>query len=345
MKPWYSATEKETINFFDVDPSVGLSQHSVLARLEKFGANQDPQLNPQMESVYKVWVRRQGRTERVTLKHIVPGDIVFLEPGARVPADIRLLHVNNLAIDQSVLTGDALPAHKNTFAVSNKATINIQKNMAFAGSFVITGTGWGVVVACADKTTKNLQLPKKVYKKSHSANLLFRRLKRMGIIVNNKKVLQELPMVEVVFVDALLPDKDVHELIRKIQLDLGLSCVFCLPCNTVDRLKRELPGAQVYQGDKITGHVAKQILSMMVDTQFIAGASYENLLKVIGTMQQHGSKILWLSDGKNNSQVVGAATVSMIIGDISRDDNLYKADLIAPNFGAVIVSRILHNKK
>jgi cation transport ATPase len=110
-------------------------------------------------------------------------------------------------------------------------------------------------------------------------------------------------------------------------------------------LKKELPSAQIYSGKDISSHVPKQILSMMVDTQFISNASYTDMLKVVSTLQQHGSKILWLSDGKNSSQVVGVATLSMIVGSIARDDNLNKADLIAINSRPIVVASILHNKK
>ena len=167
----------------------------------------------------------------------------------------------------------------------------------------------------------------------------------MGITVNDKSVLKNITRIDNVFIDAILPDREILELIRKVQLGLGISCIFVVNSQTANRLKRELPSAQIYQAKDITMHVAKQILSMIIDTQFITDASYGDLLKVVGTMQQHGSNILWLTDGRHKSQVVGVATITMIIGDIARDDNIYKSDLIATNCKPIILTSILHNKK
>ena len=141
IQAWYLKTEAETQNYFDVDPLKGLDDQSVLARLKKFGANVDPFLSPGLQRVYKVWVKRQGARQRISLNHLVLGDIVLLESGCRVPADIRLSQVYKLRIDQSILTGEALPATKNTFALNQIEPLNKQKCMAFAGTFVVSGSG------------------------------------------------------------------------------------------------------------------------------------------------------------------------------------------------------------
>jgi hypothetical protein len=253
--------------------------------------------------------------------------------------------VNNLKIDQSVLTGDALPVTKNTYALSKEASIADQKCMAFAGSFVVSGSGWGVTVACGKNTAHSKLLSVKKQPKTLSISPVQRKLNRLGIVANNKRAAKLLAEIDTIFVDTLLPDKQVHEMIHKIQLGLGIPCVFCLPTTTAERLKAEIPGATIYKGSAVSEHVSRQIMSMMVDVQFIADASYGGLLKIISVMQQHGSKILWVSDGRNESQIIGAATASMIVGNISRDDNLFKADLIAPHSTPLIIQRILHNRK
>lgn len=331
--------------FFDVNIKEGLTAQSVLARIKKFGLNDDKSVPDTMQDIYKTWVKRNGRAERVSIKYIVPGDIVFLEGGCRVPADIRLLGVNNLKIDQAVLTGNALPVSKNTFALMRSAELKDVKCIAFAGTFVSEGSGWGIVVGHSGKLAKNQIIKPVISKKGIMLNLALKRLRRAGIIASGKEAIKNIGQINTVFIDMIMPDNEIFELIRKVQLGLGIPCIFVVSSPAALRLKKELPSAQIYQGNDIHKHVAKQILGMIIDTQFIADASYSDLLKVIGAMQQHGSKVLWLTDGRKKSQVVGAATVTMIIGDIARDDNLFKADLIATRGKPVILASILYNKK
>ncbi|MEB3167006.1 MAG: HAD-IC family P-type ATPase [Cyanobacteriota bacterium] len=83
---------------------------------------------------------------------MVPGDLVRLEAGARVPADLRLLQSRNLHTDESALTGESLPVAKGTTAVEPEAPLAERIGMAYAGSFVTAGQGLGLVVATGDGT-------------------------------------------------------------------------------------------------------------------------------------------------------------------------------------------------
>jgi magnesium-transporting ATPase (P-type) len=76
----------------------------------------------------------------------VPGDIVFLEPGDRVPADLRLLRARRLLIDEALLTGESVSAEKTEAAVSDDAPLGDRCGMAFSGTLVAAGQGLGVVV-------------------------------------------------------------------------------------------------------------------------------------------------------------------------------------------------------
>jgi len=93
---------------------------------------------------------REGIAHEISAEELVPGDIVLLESGAKVPADLRLIAAHNLAIDESLLTGESLPIVKNTAAVlERECTLGDRLNMAFAGTLVTTGRARGVVVATA----------------------------------------------------------------------------------------------------------------------------------------------------------------------------------------------------
>jgi magnesium-transporting ATPase (P-type) len=84
-------------------------------------------------------VLREGERHEIDASLLVPGDIVFLESGARVPADLRLLRVKNLRINEAALTGESVPAEKRTQAVANEAAIGDRLCLAYSGTVVSFG--------------------------------------------------------------------------------------------------------------------------------------------------------------------------------------------------------------
>lgn len=95
---------------------------------------------------------RSRETRLVPAEDLVPGDVVLLESGDRIPADLRLVDVKNLRTDEAALTGESVPIDKVTEAVSEKATVGDRKGMAFSGTLVSSGRGTGVVVATGSNT-------------------------------------------------------------------------------------------------------------------------------------------------------------------------------------------------
>lgn len=92
-------------------------------------------------------VLRNGKRRSIDSASVVPGDIVLLEAGERVPADLRLLEVNGLRVEEAILTGESVPVEKGTKPVSADAVIGDRSSIAFSGTLVAGGTGRGVVVA------------------------------------------------------------------------------------------------------------------------------------------------------------------------------------------------------
>lgn len=103
-------------------------------------------------TVAEAVVRRDGKKIRVNSAELVPGDIVMLSGGDRVPADIRLLETKSLQIDESSLTGESVPAAKRPDPLHADTVLADRVNMAYAGSLVTAGTGTGVVWATGDRT-------------------------------------------------------------------------------------------------------------------------------------------------------------------------------------------------
>mgnify|MGYP001622981431 FL=1 len=98
-------------------------------------------------------VVRGGKLRRVESDRLVPGDLVQLETGDLVPADIRILRSQSCRAEESALTGESLPAAKDGGAVvPGEATVGDRKNMLFSGSSVVDGRAFGVVVATGMQT-------------------------------------------------------------------------------------------------------------------------------------------------------------------------------------------------
>lgn len=100
----------------------------------------------------KASVLRDGARHSVEGEALVPGDIVLLEAGDKVPADLRLLRVNGLQIQEAILTGESIPVEKHTRPVAATAPLGDRGCMAFSGTLVTSGLGRGVVVATGADT-------------------------------------------------------------------------------------------------------------------------------------------------------------------------------------------------
>ena len=92
-------------------------------------------------------VLRNGDAKSVPAHTVVPGDVLLLQAGDQVAADVRLLEVNGLQVDEAALTGESLPVTKQEEPVASDAVIGDRHSMAFGGTLVTAGTADGVVVA------------------------------------------------------------------------------------------------------------------------------------------------------------------------------------------------------
>jgi Ca2+-transporting ATPase len=95
---------------------------------------------------------RDGRDLEIDSRDLVPGDLVLLESGARIPADLRLVHATALQVDESLLTGESLPVTKTVDRVSPDLGLSDRRCMAYTGATVTAGRGRGVVVATGSST-------------------------------------------------------------------------------------------------------------------------------------------------------------------------------------------------
>ncbi|MGE5779180.1 MAG: HAD-IC family P-type ATPase, partial [Hyphomicrobiales bacterium] len=97
-------------------------------------------------------VFRDGHRQVIAAESLVPGDVVWVESGDKVPADLRLLKVKNLQVQEAALTGESLAVEKSTEPVEPSAALGDRTCMMYSGTLVASGRGKGVVVATGDNT-------------------------------------------------------------------------------------------------------------------------------------------------------------------------------------------------
>jgi magnesium-transporting ATPase (P-type) len=96
--------------------------------------------------------RRGGHVVNIHASELVPGDIVTLQSGDKIPADLRLIQVKNLLVEEAALTGESLPVGKQTGITTPESSLGDRLGMAYSGTLVLQGTATGVVVATGSQT-------------------------------------------------------------------------------------------------------------------------------------------------------------------------------------------------
>jgi Ca2+-transporting ATPase len=153
-------------------------------------------------------VLRDGRRQSIPARDLVPGDIVFLEAGNYIPADVRLLEAVNLRIEEASLTGESLPVQKNAASILEKhVPLGDRKNTAFMGTLVSYGRGRGVVVSTGMRTQLGL-IATMLQSVETEETPLQRRLDQLGKTLSIASLL----LVAIVFIVALINYTNIGEL-------------------------------------------------------------------------------------------------------------------------------------
>jgi Ca2+-transporting ATPase len=101
---------------------------------------------------YKAIVLREGNFKVIDSKDVVVGDIIVLKPGAKIPADGRIIEAQNLRVNEMILTGEWLPARKNSEVLPKETPLADRDNMVYMGTVVESGTGKVIVTAIGNQT-------------------------------------------------------------------------------------------------------------------------------------------------------------------------------------------------
>lgn len=232
----------------------------------------------------EVIVLRDGKQTLLPNEELVPGDIVFLHEGDKIPADIRLLTSKNIRVNESILTGESLSVQKDSQDASDENPYE-NASLVWAGTHIEKGSAQGIILATG-RATRMGQLAQEVAQKDREVPLQ-KRVKRLANIL----VVIGFVSLILLFVLGLLLGRDLHELIR-IAIALlvsvvpeGLPVVMTLILSAgVYRMSKEhvlvkrlqaietLGHAQIVATDK-TGTITRN--ELMVSDLWIGHESYQ----------------------------------------------------------------------
>ena len=157
----------------------------------------------------KSLVRRGGEILEINSEEVVPGDIIILDAGRFIPADIRLTDTANLQIEESALTGESVPTNKNasTILTDPKTSLGDKVNMAYMSTLVTYGRGEGVVVATAMDTEIG-KIAKILDDHTYEMTPLQKKLDELGRILG----ILAIGICGLIFVIALFQKRDIMEM-------------------------------------------------------------------------------------------------------------------------------------
>lgn len=157
----------------------------------------------------KAVVRRDGVDQEIDAAGLVPGDVVILDAGRQVPADLRLVISENLKIEESALTGESVPVSKDArFVAGRKAPVGDRKNMAYMSTNVTAGRGEGLVTATGMDTEIG-KIARLIHEAPEEATPLQKRLGELGGVLSILAV----GLCAVLFSVAVLQKRDVGEML------------------------------------------------------------------------------------------------------------------------------------
>jgi len=135
-----------------------------------------------LKKIVEVKARVIRKVEKdIPAKGLVPGDVIILESGVKVPADARLFEARNLTVDESLLTGESTPVEKFSETILKRTAVD-RNNMVFAGTLVLEGYGKAVVVATGEDTELG-KIAKTVKRERGVETPLLRRVRRLGRLI------------------------------------------------------------------------------------------------------------------------------------------------------------------
>lgn len=158
--------------------------NAIIGTYQEYSASQKAKL---LQNLIKTnaMVLRDGVIQEVDSRYIVPGDIVIFEPGTKVAADIRLTETKNFVVDESLLTGESIDVNKDALFISDNKDLLLpeRRNMLFAGTYISSGRGMGVVSGIG-KDTEAGKIAQLLSKKSKAKIPLLEKMEKLSFTIS-----------------------------------------------------------------------------------------------------------------------------------------------------------------
>ncbi|MBP9813519.1 hypothetical protein KBC51_03735 [Candidatus Saccharibacteria bacterium] len=328
-KSWHTSTVDELMDFFLTSQITGLSSSEVFKRSQSLGSNCNGIIGNSISSFFKTACLRDKKRQTVNSVNLVLGDIVFLEKGKMVPADVRLLEVNNLAIDNSLLNGNSAPSYKNALATSVNSSDPVEyKNMAYAGTFVLNGKAKAVVVAVGPRTeAAKLGITSSKISRSWSVKRKLTNLFKLGVVVQNSDILKQLKFIDTVFVNLPLQSDDYKELIRVLYSKKSKNIIICNSRKNALNLERAVPGIVHLDKNQFNEKSNKALLEADHTIMFFDEVGQPEIIRYAKLLKLKNRSVLCIDDGQD-SQIFQAGFATLTVADMAVDKSIFEADII-----------------
>lgn len=182
--------------------------NAIVGVVQEFKAEKAVEALQQMTTPRSL-VRRDGEVKEISSEELVPGDIVIIDAGRYIPADLRLIDSANLQIEESALTGESVPTEKDAAAIYSdpKTPIGDKNNMAFMSTLATYGRGEGVIVATAMDTEIG-KIAKILDEEDEGLTPLQVRLEELGKILGFLAI----GICVLIFIIAIIQKRDLFEM-------------------------------------------------------------------------------------------------------------------------------------
>ena len=158
--------------------------NAIIGTYQEYSASQKAKL---LQNLIKAnaMVLRDGVIQEVDSRHIVTGDMLMFEPGTKVAADIRMTETKNLMVDESLLTGESIDVNKDALFLSDNSDLLLpeRRNMLFAGTYISSGRGLGVVSAIG-KDTETGKIAQLLSKESKAKIPLLEKMEKLSFTIS-----------------------------------------------------------------------------------------------------------------------------------------------------------------
>jgi hypothetical protein len=330
-KQWQSIPTPELLKFFLSNKENGLSNADAVTRIKKLGDNSISYFPDVVWGLLQSTLLRDGKKTKIKNNLIALGDIVMLEKNKIVPADIRLIEVDNLSVNQSLLNGSEAILYKNsnTFHSSYDSIFDI-KNMVFAGTGIVSGRAIGIVVASGGNSqiSKIEKHSPKLSRKQKKANKI---LKNNGIITNEYGNYVAPKSIDTVIVNFPVSIDYVKELIRVISHQMGKNIIFCTDESTAKRLIAITPGMAHIDKKYFQQKSNKALMEADYPLMSFISVNEADIIRFSKILNIKNRRAICLDSG--NSALLASSDITTIVSaDTATDESILKASYLVNSF-------------